>query len=75
MNNLVQKLMLGCSATAMVALGIPGALAQQQAAPSENVESVTVSGSRITIGGFQAPTPVTVVCVAKVTPRLRAAAA
>src|ERR1044071_6439897 len=61
MNNLVQKLMLGCSATAMVALGIPGALAQQQAAPSENVESVTVSGSRITIGGFQAPTPVTVV--------------
>ena len=25
------------------------------------MESVTVSGSRITIGGFQAPTPVTVV--------------
>jgi iron complex outermembrane receptor protein len=61
MNNLVQKLMLGCSATAMIALGIPGAQAQQQPAPSENVESVTVSGSRITIGGFQAPTPVTVV--------------
>src|SRR6185503_9221265 len=61
MNNLVQKLMLGCSATAMVALGIPGAQAQPQQTPSENVESVTVSGSRITIGGFTAPTPVTVV--------------
>ena len=60
MNNLMQKLMLGCSATAMVALGIPGAQAQQPQ-PTENVESVTVSGSRISIGGFQAPTPVTVV--------------
>jgi len=58
MNNLVQKLMLGCSATAMFTLLIPGARAQQA---TENVESVTVSGSRITIGGFQAPTPVTVV--------------
>jgi len=59
MNNLMQKLMLGCSATAMVALGIPGAQAQQPQ-PTENVESVTVSGSRISIGGFQAPTPVVV---------------
>ncbi len=58
MNSLVQKLMLGCSATAMATLFSPCALAQQQ---GENVESVTVSGSRITIGGFQAPTPVTVV--------------
>ncbi|HTC84834.1 MAG TPA: TonB-dependent receptor [Rhizomicrobium sp.] len=58
MNNLVQKLMLGCSASAMVTLLVHSAQAQQ---PSENVESVTVSGSRITIGGFQAPTPVTVV--------------
>src|SRR5258707_8112988 len=58
MNNLVQKLMLGCSATAMFTLLIPSARAQQAA---ENVESVVVSGSRITIGGFQAPTPVTVV--------------
>src|ERR1700759_3313893 len=58
MNNLVQKLMLGCSATAMFTLLIPGARAQQA---SENVESVVVSGSRISIGGFQAPTPVTVV--------------
>lgn len=60
MNNLVQKLMLGCSATAMFTLLIPGARAQQ-AQPAENVESVVVSGSRISIGGFQAPTPVTVV--------------
>ena len=58
MNNLVQKLMLGCSATAIFTLINPGAQAQQSA---DNVESVVVSGSRISIGGFQAPTPVTVV--------------
>jgi len=62
MNNLVQKLMLGCSATAMFTLLAPNAQAQQQ---SEAVESVTVSGSRISIGGFQAPTPVTVVDMEK----------
>jgi outer membrane receptor protein involved in Fe transport len=51
--------MLGCSATAMFTLFAPNAQAQQ---PTEtNVEAVTVSGSRISIGGFQAPTPVTVV--------------
>src|SRR3954469_20369111 len=60
MNNLVQKLMLGCSATAMVTLFSHGAYAQQPA-PAENVESVTVSGSRITISGYEAPTPVTVI--------------
>ena len=59
MNNLVQKLMLGCSATAMFTLLSPVAHAQQQS--DANVESVVVSGSRISIGGFQAPTPVTVV--------------
>ena len=58
MNNLMQKLMLGCSATAMFTLLIPSARAQQS---TDNVESVVVSGSRISIGGFQAPTPVTVV--------------
>ena len=58
MNNLVQNLMRGCSATAMFTLLIHGAQAQQSA---DNVESVVVSGSRISIGGFQAPTPVTVV--------------
>jgi iron complex outermembrane receptor protein len=58
MNNLVQNLMRGCSATAMFTLLIHGAQAQQS---TDNVESVVVSGSRISIGGFQAPTPVTVV--------------
>src|SRR6185312_4287960 len=62
MNNLVQKLMLGCSATAMFTLFIHDARAQQPAQqPAENVESVTVSGSRITISGYEAPTPVTVI--------------
>ncbi len=92
MNNLVQKLMLGCSATAMFTLLSAGARAQQaqqtqleqqtqqtqlaqlapqaqqaqQAQPAENnVESVVVSGSRISIGGFTAPTPVTVVDIEK----------
>src|SRR5215469_18801711 len=69
MNNLVQKLMLGCSATAMITLMTHSAQAQQapdQAQPStENVEQVTVSGSRITIGGYQAPTPVTTVDLEK----------
>jgi outer membrane receptor protein involved in Fe transport len=73
MNNLVQKLMLGCSTTAMFTLLTHSAQAQQaqqtaqaqqaqQAQQSaENVESVTVSASRISIAGFTAPTPVTVV--------------
>src|SRR5260221_10433339 len=63
MNNLVQKLMLGCSATAMLTVLIPSARAQQtqQTQPANNVESVVVSGSRITISGYEAPTPVTVV--------------
>src|SRR6478672_12204662 len=59
MNNLVQKLMLGCSATAMFTLLVPSARAQQ---PTEtNVETVISSGSRITISGYEAPTPVTVI--------------
>src|ERR1700743_1692857 len=59
MNNLVQKLMLGCSATAMFTLFSHGVQAQPAPAPSEtNVESVTVSGC-------EAPTPVTVVDIEK----------
>ncbi|HKQ45464.1 MAG TPA: TonB-dependent receptor [Rhizomicrobium sp.] len=58
MNNLVQKLMLGCSSAAIFTALAVSAQAQQ---PAENVESVVVSGSRISIGGFEAPTPVTVV--------------
>ena len=61
MNNLVQKLMLGCSATAMFTLFAATAEAQTQQAQNENTESVTVSASRITISGYEAPTPVTVV--------------
>ncbi len=57
MNNLVQRLMVGCSATAMFTLLAPGAKAQTET----NVESVVVSGSRITISGYEAPTPVTVI--------------
>jgi hypothetical protein len=57
MNNLVQKLMLGCSATAMFTLLSAGAQAQQAAPAENNVESVVVSGSRITISGYEAPTP------------------
>src|SRR5258706_1003559 len=62
MNNLVQKLMLGCSATAMFTILIPSAQAQQAA---DNVESVVVSGSRISISGYEAPTPVTVIATEK----------
>src|SRR5262245_30727071 len=58
MNNLLQKLMLGCSATAIFTLINPDAQAQQA---GDNVESVVVSGSRITIRRYQAPPPVTVV--------------
>ncbi|HJR57071.1 MAG TPA: TonB-dependent receptor [Rhizomicrobium sp.] len=58
MNNLVQKLMLGCSSAAIFTALAVSAQAQQ---PADNVESVVVSGSRISIGGFEAPTPVTVV--------------
>src|SRR4051794_38368594 len=66
MNNLVQKLMLGCSATAMFTLFSAGAQAQQPAPNENNVESVVVSGSRITISGYEAPTPVTVVDAEKI---------
>jgi outer membrane receptor protein involved in Fe transport len=64
MNNLVQKLMLGCSATAMFTLFASTAQAQAQAQAqqsAENIENVTVSASRISISGFEAPTPVTVI--------------
>ena len=58
MDSLTQKLMLGCSAAALFSVLVPSAKAQQ-AQPTENVEQVTVSGSRITIPGYTAPTPVT----------------
>lgn len=58
MNNFVQRLMLGCSSAAMITAFVAGAQAQQLEGAAEEI---TVSGSRITIGGFTAPTPVTVV--------------
>src|SRR5476651_468738 len=52
------------SSTAVLAMLISApAMAQTQAA--ENVESVTVSSSRIMSGGFDAPTPTTVINAAE----------
>ena len=64
MNNLLQKLMLGGSAAAFVA--VTSSAYAQDATPSTPVttpETVVVTGSLITIQGYQAPTPVTVIGV------------
>src|SRR5580692_3826978 len=59
MNNLWLKLMLGGSTAAMVAVASSGgALAQGGDA---DIEQVVVSASRISIAGYTAPTPVTVI--------------
>ncbi len=59
MNNLSKKLMVGGSMAAMMAAISSGASAQDQQA--QNVENVTVSASRISIQGYEAATPVTVI--------------
>jgi iron complex outermembrane receptor protein len=59
MNNLSKKLMVGGSMAAMMAAISSSASAQDQQAQS--VESVTVSASRISIQGYEAATPVTVI--------------
>ncbi|MBA2588045.1 MAG: TonB-dependent receptor [Alphaproteobacteria bacterium] len=59
MENLCKKLMLGGSVAAMLAAVSAVADAQENATP----ESVTVSASRISIQGYEAPTPVTVIGV------------
>src|SRR5215469_6595816 len=59
MDGLCKKLMLGGSAAAMFAAISANAQAQEQQA--QNVENVTVSASRISIQGYEAPTPVTVI--------------
>jgi outer membrane receptor protein involved in Fe transport len=64
MENLFQRLMLGGSTAALVACMAPVAKAQDQAADSD-IEQVVVSASRITIAGYQQPTPVTVVGAAQ----------
>src|SRR6516164_6966176 len=61
MANLLQKLMLGSSAAALVAaMPINGAMAQ-----GDEIEQVVVSASRVTIAGYTQPTPVTVVGAAQ----------
>ena len=58
MDNLCRKLMLGGSTAALFAvLSVAGAQAQDK----DDIEQVVVSASRITIAGYQQPTPVTVV--------------
>ncbi len=60
------RLYLGCSAAALGALALSGvsANAQDSAGSTPGVEQVTVTGSRISIQGYEAPTPVTVVSTA-----------
>ena len=58
MNALLQKLMLGSSTGAMLAAAT---LAAQAQGGDQAVEQVVVSASRVTIAGYTAPTPVTVV--------------
>ena len=61
MDNLLQKLMLGGSTAALVAAMPMAALAQGDT----DIEQVVVSASRVTIAGYQQPTPVTVVGAAQ----------
>jgi iron complex outermembrane receptor protein len=64
MNNFSRKFMFGGSFAAMAAamsLSASSALAQSADRGSENVEAVTVTGSRISIQGYEAPSPVTVI--------------
>ncbi|HWY60616.1 MAG TPA: TonB-dependent receptor [Rhizomicrobium sp.] len=64
MDNLLRKLMLGGSTTALVAaMSLTGANAQ--GGGEGDIEQVVVSASRITIAGYQQPTPVTVVGAAQ----------
>ena len=60
MENLFQKLMLGGSTAALLtAMSVAGARAQDN-----DIEQVVVSASRISIAGYQQPTPVSVVSAA-----------
>jgi len=64
MNSLLKKLMLGGSATALVAgASLTGAFAQGGALEIETIQS---SVSRIDLKGFEAPTPVTVVGIEQI---------
>lgn len=63
MNKLLKQMLLGSSATAMVAGVTLTADAQTQAQPQADnaIETVDVTGSRINLAGFQSPTPVTII--------------
>jgi len=60
MNSLLQRLMIGGSTAAMFAAGA-SISAQAQDTAGQGVEQVVVSASRISIAGYTAPTPVTVI--------------
>jgi iron complex outermembrane receptor protein len=64
MNKILNRLMLGGSVFALSATPM-GASYAQGVGDSTGIETVTVSASRISIAGYQAPTPVTVVGVAE----------
>jgi len=57
----LRNLMLGSSLVAMGAVSVLGILPAAAQDASANVEAVTVTGSRISIQGYEAPTPVTVI--------------
>ncbi|HVW74368.1 MAG TPA: TonB-dependent receptor plug domain-containing protein, partial [Rhizomicrobium sp.] len=64
---MLRHMFLGCSVAAMSAvslLGVVPANAQAAGDNSTGVETVTVTGSRISIQGYEQPTPVTVVSTA-----------
>jgi outer membrane receptor protein involved in Fe transport len=64
MNNLLKQLLLGGSATALVAgASFTAALAQENNSGALDIETVNSSASRIDLKGFEAPTPVTVIGV------------
>jgi iron complex outermembrane recepter protein len=60
MNNLYKHLMLGGSTAAIVAIASTGAVYAQDKVANDT-ETMTVSSSRISIQGYTAPTPVTVI--------------
>src|SRR3954463_5093486 len=60
MNSTLKQLLLGGSASALIAGATIGA-AYAQTPADNSVETVEVSASRINIAGFQSPTPVTVI--------------
>ena len=62
MDNLWRKLMVGGSTVAMIAAAPAVAFAQ---GGGDDIEQVVVSASRISIAGYQAPTPVTVIGAAQ----------